>query len=96
VGVVTWVRPDSSVHRVTPGASYLTVQSGACSARWCVRHHGSLVAADNAAAAWQELDLACKRAVIKTLMTITLRPRGVGTRRVFDPATVQVTRRQPG
>ena len=50
-----------------------------------------LVAADNAAAAWQELDLARKRAVIKTLMTITLRSPGMGTRRAFDPATVQVT-----
>ena len=55
-----------------------------------------LVAADNAAAAWQELDLSRKRAVIKTLMTITLRSPGMGTRRAFDPATVQVTWRQPG
>jgi hypothetical protein len=37
-----------------------------------------------------------KRAVIKTLMTITLHSPGMGTRRAFDPATVQVTWRQPG
>jgi hypothetical protein len=55
-----------------------------------------LVAADSAAAAWQELDLSRKRAVIKTLMTITLLSPGMGTRRPFDPATVQVTWRQPG
>ena len=36
------------------------------------------------------------RAVIKTLMTITLRSPGMGTRRAFDPATVQVTWRRPG
>ncbi len=39
----------------------------------------------------EELDLSRKRAVIKTLMTITLRSPGMGTRRAFDPATVQVT-----
>jgi DNA invertase Pin-like site-specific DNA recombinase len=55
-----------------------------------------LVAAENAAAAWEELDLSRKRAVIKTLMTITLLSPGMGTRRAFDPATVQVTWRQPG
>ncbi len=44
----------------------------------------------------EELDLSRKRAVIKTLMTITLLSPGMGTRRAFDPATVQVTWRQPG
>jgi hypothetical protein len=34
VGVVTWVRPEGRVQRVTPGASCATVQSGACLARW--------------------------------------------------------------
>jgi hypothetical protein len=55
-----------------------------------------LVAAGNAAAAWEELDLSRKRAVIKTLMTITLLSPGMGARRAFDPATVQVTWRQQG
>jgi len=50
-----------------------------------------LVAAHSAAAAWEDLDLARKRAVIKTLMTITLLSPGRGSRRSFDPATVQIT-----
>jgi hypothetical protein len=53
-----------------------------------------LVAAQNAAAAWEELDLSRKRAVIKTLMGITLLSPGKGARRAFDPATVQITWRQ--
>jgi site-specific DNA recombinase len=48
-----------------------------------------LVAAENAAAVWADLDLAVKRAVIKTLMTITLHSPGRGTR-TFDPDTVTV------
>jgi len=50
-----------------------------------------LVAADNAANAWEGLDLARKRAIIKTLMSITLHSPGKGTRRGFDPATVHIT-----
>jgi hypothetical protein len=53
-----------------------------------------LLAAESAATVWESLDLARKRAVIKTLMTITLRSPGRGARRAFDPATVQVTWRQ--
>jgi site-specific DNA recombinase len=53
-----------------------------------------LVAAENAAAMWQHLDLSRKRAVIKTLMTITLLSPGKGARRAFNPATVQVAWRQ--
>jgi site-specific DNA recombinase len=53
-----------------------------------------LVAAENAAGVWQALDLARKRAIIKTLMSITLRSPGKGARRAFDPTTVQVTWRQ--
>jgi site-specific DNA recombinase len=49
-----------------------------------------LVAAGNAATAWAGLDLSRKRAVIKTLMTITLHSPGKGARRTFDPATVQL------
>ena len=54
-----------------------------------------LVAAENAAEVWETLDLSRKRAVIKTLMTITLHSPGRGARRPFDPATVTVTWRQP-
>ena len=53
-----------------------------------------LVAAGNAAAVWEDLDLSRKRAVISTLMTVTLLSPGRGARRAFDPATVQVTWRQ--
>jgi site-specific DNA recombinase len=53
-----------------------------------------LVAAENAAAAWQDLDLSHKRAVIKTLMAITLHSPGKGARRAFDPDTVKVDWRQ--
>jgi DNA invertase Pin-like site-specific DNA recombinase len=55
-----------------------------------------LVAAENAAAVWEGLDLARKRAIIKTLMSITLLSPGKGTRRGFEPATVQVTWHQHG
>jgi DNA invertase Pin-like site-specific DNA recombinase len=55
-----------------------------------------LIAAENAAEVWESLDLSRKRAIIKTLMTITLRSPGKGARRGFDPATVQVTWHQPG
>ncbi|MGH3302240.1 MAG: zinc ribbon domain-containing protein, partial [Streptosporangiaceae bacterium] len=54
-----------------------------------------LVAAHSAAAAWDQLDLARKRAVIKTLMSITLGSPGKGTRRGFDPATVQISWHHP-
>jgi hypothetical protein len=55
-----------------------------------------LVAAENAASAWKSLDLSRKRAAVKTLMTITLHSPGKGARRVFDPATVQITWRRQG
>jgi site-specific DNA recombinase len=55
-----------------------------------------LAAAENAAAIWEGLDLSRQRAVIRTLMTITLHSPGKGARTRFDPATVQVTWRQPG
>jgi site-specific DNA recombinase len=54
-----------------------------------------LVAAQNAATLWTDLDISRKRAVIKTLMTITLQPPGRGARRPFDPATITVTWKQP-
>lgn len=41
------------------------------------------------------LDISRKRAVIKTLMTITLDSPGRGARGAFDPATVEVAWRQP-
>jgi site-specific DNA recombinase len=55
-----------------------------------------LVAAEDVTAMWADMDLSLHRAVIKTLMTITLLSPGMGARRAFDPATVQVTWRQPG
>jgi len=54
-----------------------------------------LVAAENAAAVWADLDLSRQRAVIKTLMSVTLHSPGRGARHPFDPATVTVTWRQP-
>ena len=54
-----------------------------------------LVAAENAAAVWAELDISRQRAVIKTLMSVTLHSPGRGARRPFDPATVTITWRQP-
>ena len=53
-----------------------------------------LVAAENAATMWTGLDISRKRAVIKTLMSVTLHSPGRGARRPFDPATVEVTWRQ--
>ena len=53
-----------------------------------------LVAAENAAELWETLDLSRKRAVIKTLMAITLHSPGRGAPRPFDPATVSITWRQ--
>ena len=50
-----------------------------------------LIAAENAASVWETLDISRKRAVIKTLMTVTLHSPGRGPRRPFDPATVKVT-----
>jgi DNA invertase Pin-like site-specific DNA recombinase len=55
-----------------------------------------LVAAENAAAVWEGLDLSRQRAVIRTLMGITLLSPGKGARQAFSPATVQVTWRQEG
>ena len=55
-----------------------------------------LVAAENAAAVWADAGpVSRKRAVIKTLMSVTLHSPGRGARRPFDPATVTVTWRQP-
>ena len=54
-----------------------------------------LVAAENAAVLWAGLDISRKRAVIKTLMSVTLHSPGKGPRRAFDPATVQVAWNQP-
>ena len=54
-----------------------------------------LVAAENAASVWAGLDISLKRAVIKTLMTITLHSPGRGPRRPFDPATVKVAWKHP-
>ena len=53
-----------------------------------------LVAAENAAAVWADLDISRQRAVIKTLMSVTLHSPGRGARRPFDPATVKVAWRQ--
>ena len=53
-----------------------------------------LVAAENAAV-WAGLDISRKRAVIKTLISVTLHSPGKGPRRAFDPATVQVAWNQP-
>jgi site-specific DNA recombinase len=50
----------------------------------------SLVAASDVAAEWAEMDQSRQRAVIKTLMTITLHSPGRGARREFDPATVEI------
>ena len=63
-------------------------------ASWQTRHASvlaPLLAAESAATVWESLDLARKRAVIKTLMSITLHSPGRGARRAFDPATVEVT-----
>jgi site-specific DNA recombinase len=49
-----------------------------------------LVAAANVTAAWEAMDSSRQRAVIQTLMDITLHSPGRGSRRDFDPATVAV------
>jgi site-specific DNA recombinase len=49
-----------------------------------------LVAAENAATAWADLDLASQRSVIDALMAVRLLPAGQGARH-FDPATVVIT-----
>jgi site-specific DNA recombinase len=54
-----------------------------------------LVAAENAAAMWDGLDISRKRAVIKTLMSVTLHSPGRGARGPFDPATVEVAWKHP-
>ena len=54
-----------------------------------------LVAAESAAAVWADLDISRQRAVIKTLMSVTLQSPGRGARLRFDPAKVTVTWRQP-
>jgi site-specific DNA recombinase len=50
----------------------------------------SLVAASDVAAEWAQMDQSRQRAVIKTLMIITLYSPGRGARRDFDPTTVKV------
>jgi site-specific DNA recombinase len=54
-----------------------------------------LVAADSAAGEWETMDLSNKRAVIRTLMTVTLHSPGRGPRRTFDPASVKISWRHP-
>ena len=49
-----------------------------------------LAAAQDVTAAWDTMDSSRQRAVIQTLMTITLHSPGRGARRDFDPATVTV------
>jgi site-specific DNA recombinase len=53
-----------------------------------------LVAAANVTAAWEAMDSSRQRAVIQTLIDITLQSPGRGTRRDFDPATVTVNWRE--
>jgi site-specific DNA recombinase len=48
-----------------------------------------LIAAESAQAAWDGLDLARKRAVLRALMTIELLPPGRG-KKAFDPGTVRM------
>ncbi|MGY1710742.1 recombinase family protein [Geodermatophilus sp. SYSU D00758] len=55
---------------------------------------GDLVAAADVGAVWERLDLDRRRAVIDTLVTITLLPPGRG-KRTFDPSTVVIERRKP-
>ena len=47
-------------------------------------------ATDDVAAAWQAMDSSRQRAVITTLIGITLHSPGRGARRGFDPATVTI------
>ncbi|MFD6770872.1 recombinase family protein, partial [Micromonospora chalcea] len=48
-----------------------------------------LVGADDIRAVWNSLDLDRQRAVVKTLMTVTLHPGG-GGKRTFDPTKVRI------
>jgi hypothetical protein len=50
-----------------------------------------LVVAESVASVWQDLDLSRQRAVIKSLMIVTLHSPGKGARRAFDPDTVKIT-----
>lgn len=50
---------------------------------------GSLLAADDVLAAWDELDTETRRSVVDALAQVTVHPAGRGAR-VFDPTTVQV------
>ncbi|KAB1925141.1 recombinase family protein [Micromonospora noduli] len=49
-----------------------------------------LIEAPDPATVWDSLDLDRRRAVVKTLMTVTLHPGGSG-KRTFDPSRVQIT-----
>jgi hypothetical protein len=53
-----------------------------------------LVAAGSAAAGWETLSLARQRAIIHSLMIITMLSSGKGARRAFDPATVKIASRK--
>ena len=48
-----------------------------------------LAAAADLEAKWQALDLDTRRAVVDTLVTVTVHPPGQGARR-FDPDTVRI------
>jgi site-specific DNA recombinase len=54
---------------------------------------GELITAPDVSAAWEEMDLDQRRAVIGALVTITLLSPGQGARR-FDPQTVVIERRK--
>jgi site-specific DNA recombinase len=49
-----------------------------------------LVTATSVTTTWDQMDLSRQRAVINTLMTITVHSPGKGTRRDFDPATITI------
>lgn len=55
---------------------------------------GPLVGAADVQAAWDELGVSRKRAALDILMTITIHPPGRGARN-FDPATVDLTPKEP-
>jgi len=55
-----------------------------------------LVAAANVTAAWEAMDSSRQRAVIQTLMDITLRSPGRGARSDLDPETVTIHWREDG
>jgi len=54
---------------------------------------GPLIGAEDVRAVWEGLDIDRQRAVVDTLMTITLRSPGQGAR-MFDPDTVQIEWRE--